>query len=149
MAKKLHKTAADYIAIAACPVLIMLLVGSLAFFILEVSSPARWDARLRWILFWYVFAIVLVARISIQSGRAAAAAYAGALGVATSLVMFKFASAPIVALILLGVIWWCADKLTWDCTLIDDEEDSSGEGLLGRVGLDENSICRVLCAIFT
>ena len=139
MTRRLHKTAADYIAIAACPVLIMLLVDSLAFFILEVSSPARWDGRLRWILFWYVFAIVLVARISIQSGRAAAAAYAAALGVATSLVMFKFATAPIVALILLGVIWWCADKLTWDCTLIDDEEDSSGEGLLGRVGLDETT----------
>ena len=30
------------------------------------------------------------------------------------------------------------NKLTWDCTLIDDNEDASGEGLLQVAGIDEN-----------
>jgi hypothetical protein len=33
------------------------------------------------------------------------------------------------------VIWLCSWKLTWDCTLIDDDEDASGEGLLQAAGL--------------
>src|SRR5687768_6095974 len=37
---------------------------------------------------------------------------------------------------LLVGVWWSSHKLTWDCTVIDDNQDSSGEGLLGRVGLD-------------
>jgi len=32
--------------------------------------------------------------------------------------------------ILIGLIWWSAHKLTIDCTLIDESQDSSGEGLL-------------------
>ena len=34
------------------------------------------------------------------------------------------------------LVWWSADKLTWDCTLIDESEEDSGEGLLEAVGLD-------------
>ena len=37
---------------------------------------------------------------------------------------------------LIGLIWWSANKLTWDCTLIDEDEEDSGEGLLEAVGLD-------------
>src|SRR5690606_27360936 len=39
-------------------------------------------------------------------------------------------------LFFLGLIWWCADRLTWDCTLIDEHENVAGEGLLQTVGLD-------------
>ena len=35
------------------------------------------------------------------------------------------------------MIWWSANKLTWDCTLIDEQEEDSGEGLLETVGLDK------------
>ncbi len=37
---------------------------------------------------------------------------------------------------LLGLTWWLANKLTWDCTVIDDSQDASGEGLLEKIGLD-------------
>ncbi len=33
-------------------------------------------------------------------------------------------------MVLLAIVWWCAHKLIWDCTLIDDNEDASGSGLL-------------------
>jgi len=38
---------------------------------------------------------------------------------------------------LLGLVWWSAHKLTWDCTLIDDNEDASGEGLMQCIGVDD------------
>ncbi|MGE0757130.1 MAG: DUF4129 domain-containing protein, partial [Pirellulaceae bacterium] len=41
---------------------------------------------------------------------------------------------------LIGLIWWCADKLTWDSTVIDESQDASGEGLLQNVGLEKNEV---------
>ncbi len=38
---------------------------------------------------------------------------------------------------LIALVWWSANKLTWDCTLIDEREEDSGEGLLETVGLDK------------
>jgi hypothetical protein len=40
---------------------------------------------------------------------------------------------------LMAIVWWCAHRLTWDCTLIDDTVDASGEGLLQASGLQEES----------
>ena len=37
---------------------------------------------------------------------------------------------------ILGLIWWATNKLTWDSTVIDDELDASGEGLLQAANLD-------------
>ena len=31
------------------------------------------------------------------------------------------------------LIWWSAHKLTWDCTVIDDSQDASGQGLWQQV----------------
>ena len=42
-------------------------------------------------------------------------------------------------MILLGIVWWSAHKLTWDCTLIDEDEDASGSGLLQTVGERQKS----------
>ena len=64
------KTAADYAAIAIGPVLIMGLVGSLAFFLMEVSYAGDYSGSVRWVLFWFVLASVLVSRISIEQGSA-------------------------------------------------------------------------------
>jgi hypothetical protein len=133
-----QKTLADYVAIAISPVLIMLLVGSLVFFLLEVTYSGQFEGRLCWILFWFVFASVLISRIAIEQGAEHAAMYGLALAVATALVIFRFVDFVLGALCLLAVVWWCVNKLTWDCTLIDDNEDASGEGLLQVAGIDEN-----------
>ncbi len=37
---------------------------------------------------------------------------------------------------LIGIVWWSADKLTWDCPLIDESEEDSGEGLLQSIGFE-------------
>ena len=38
---------------------------------------------------------------------------------------------------LMGIIWWCAHRLTWDCSHIDEEAEVTGEGLLQASGLEE------------
>ncbi len=135
----MDKTTADYVAIAISPVLISLLVGSLVFFLLEVLYSGRFDGRLRWVLFWFVPASVLVARIAIERGREQAFVFGLGLAAATSLVMLRFIDGfAIPAILLLGFIWWCADRLTFDCTLIDEKADASGQGLLDAAGLDDS-----------
>ncbi len=145
MARRLDKTLADYAAIAISPALIMTLVGSLVFFLLEVFYQGHSPARLSFILGAFVFAVVLVARVSIESGLERAALYALALAVVTGLAIQRFvvvhgvpaSTGAIVNFSLMGLIWWCAHKLTWDCTVIDETKDVSGEGLLQTVGLDD------------
>ena len=133
-----EKTLADYVVIAISPALIMTLVGSLVFFLLELSYRGDFELRVRWILFWFVVGAVLVARIAIQEGRSHASVFGGALVLVVGLGVFRFVDAieaVLVVWVLLAVIWWCSWKLTWDCTLIDDSEDASGEGLLEAAGL--------------
>src|SRR5208283_1345343 len=124
------KTLADYMVIGISPVLIMLLVGSLSFFLVQVFYRGEAVGSVRWVLFWFVLAVVLVSRIGIEQGTGPAAVYGLALAVATWLYLIRIHPAFILGMILLGVVWWCAHKLTWDCTLIDDDEDASGGGLL-------------------
>lgn len=131
-----QKTLSDYVAIAVSPALIMVLVGSLVFFLQEVGYSGEFAGRLKWILFWFVFAAVLIARIGIEEGKEHAAVYTLAFWGAIALVVFRFVDQVLVGFGLLGVTWWCAKKLTWDCTLIDDSQDASGQGLLQLSGLE-------------
>src|SRR5258705_2930312 len=63
------------------------------------------------------------------------------LAVVMFLFLLRFVEHPspfshLINLALMAVVWWCADKLTWDSTVIDDDEDASGEGLMQRIGVD-------------
>jgi hypothetical protein len=149
-ADKPQPTLADYVGIALCPALIMALVGSLVFFLLEVLYVGQYEGRLQWILFCFVFAAVLIARISMIPGIAERAPLYGViLAGLVWLALWKFvtypASSPLadaawaVNLGLIGIIWWCAHKLTWDCTLIDETVDASGQGLLEVAGLEKGA----------
>jgi hypothetical protein len=144
--KKPQQSLADYVTMALSPLLIMALVGSLVFFLLEILYAGQFEARLRWTLFFFVFAMVLVARISIELGTERAGLYGLAM-IAVSFIALqmyiKFPEdnplAPFAWAINLGLmvlIWWCAHRLTWDCTHIDDEVDASGAGVLEAAGLD-------------
>ncbi len=130
------KTIADYLGIAIGPVLIMLMVGSLNFFLVEIGYRGSFTGQILWTLFWFTVAAVLVSRISIEQGSSYGGLYGLVLGAATGLRLCQFLGAPLSALAILAFIWWCAAKLTWDCTLIDDQTDASGEGLLQRTGLE-------------
>ncbi|MEX0711984.1 MAG: hypothetical protein WD278_06520, partial [Pirellulales bacterium] len=138
--RRLHMTLADYVVIAISPALIMCLVGSLVFFLLEVAYQGQYAGRINWIMFWFVVGAVLIARIAIEEGAEKASLYGAALAVAVALAMLRFLDSPVVAWVLMGIVWWCAHKLTWDCTLIDDRQDASGRGLLDIAGLDRETV---------
>ncbi|QDU20397.1 DUF4129 domain-containing protein [Urbifossiella limnaea] len=140
-------TAADYAVTAASPALVMLMVGSLVFFLVEVLYAGLYSERLLYTLFFFVFGAVLVARIAIQYDAARATVYGLGLGGVTFLALMAYVEYPagtpfqsvrwLVNLGLMLLIWWSAHKLTWDCTHIDENRDSSGRGLLSAAGFGD------------
>lgn len=145
-AKKQPRSLADYVAGVISPVLIMAMVGSLVFYLLEVLYVGKYTGRLQWVLFFFVFGAVLIARISMIGEIAhRAGLYGTIIALLTALALIRFIDYPedgliigwAVNLLLMALIWWCAHKLTWDCTLTDEDEDRSGEGLLHAAGMDE------------
>ncbi len=116
--------------IALSPALIMVLVGSLCFFLIEVFYRGLMAGTVRWVMFWFVIAIVLVSRIAIEKTSEYAALYGLALAGAVWMYLARTQPAYLLAVPLLAAVWFSAHKLVWDCTLIDDDEDSSGQGLL-------------------
>ncbi len=146
MAKRLHQTLADYVVIAISPALIMALVGSLVFFLLEVFYQGQFVGRLHWVMACFVFAAVLIGRISIEEGYERAIVFGIALAIPVGIASSRFIEIQgnwvdqfgwLINWGLIGLIWWCAHRLTWDCTVIDDAEDASGEGLLQIAGLEK------------
>ena len=140
-----RQTAFDYAVVAVSPALIMTLVGSLVFFLLEVFQQSTYDSRLKFIFALWVFAAVLISRISMEEGKARAILFAAPLGILMGIAVLRFvefagALGPLaypLNLCLLGFIWWATDKLTWDCTLVDDQQDASGQGLLQTIQGDD------------
>lgn len=139
-------TAADYAVTAISPALIMMMVGSLVFFLITVLPTGDYKERLLYTTFFFVFGAVLIARIAIQYDAARAGLYGVGLGIVTFLAMSAYVDYPagtalksvgwLVNLGLMGLIWWSAHKLTWDCTHVDENRDASGRGLLSAAGLD-------------
>src|SRR5438876_574389 len=124
-------TLADYVVTALSPALIMGLVGGLAFFLLEILYAGLWPERLRSTLFFFVFGAVLVSRIAIQVDASRAWAYGAALGGVTLLAMGRFTDAGlIINAVIIAVVLWSANKLTWDCTFVDETAADGGGGLL-------------------
>ncbi|MFN0018750.1 MAG: DUF4129 domain-containing protein [Pirellulaceae bacterium] len=137
-------TTADYMVVALSPTLIFFLVGSLCFFLVEVFYQGQYPFRLLWVMAMFVMGIVALSRMAMEEGWAYAFLYAIGLALVVAIAMATFIQiqgplAPFGLFINLGLmalIWWSAYKLVWDCTLMDESQDSSGEGLLQSIGLD-------------
>ena len=85
MSRRLFPTLADYVIVAINPALVMTLVGSLVYFLLEMLYQGNYPERLHFSLTMFVFAIVLVSRIAMEEGfehAAPSGASAGAGGLA-------------------------------------------------------------------
>src|SRR5829696_4836670 len=95
MAGERNTTLADYVVLAVSPALIMALVTSLIYFLLEILYNGDYSGRLQWILFFYVFGTVLTSRISMQSDIAARAGIYGViLGTLTFLGLTYYVEYP-------------------------------------------------------
>ena len=89
--------------------------------------------------FWFVFGIVLITRVSMQIGSIAGhglrrGARRRVVLVASMLTGFRPA-----LMVVLGVVWWATHKLTFDCTLLEEDQDA-GVGLLQESGIDRTTI---------
>ncbi len=118
-----RKTAADYAAIAVAPVLIFLMISSLANFLILVLYRGGFQSRLSWTVMCFTMGIVAVARIAIERDRVYSYGYAAALGLATLLVMSQLVDSFLFCIFILVVVGYLADLIVRDCTLIDDDVD--------------------------
>lgn len=139
---RLHQSLADYVVVALSPALIMGLIGSFVFFLLEVFYHGQYEARLQFIFAMFVMATVLIGRISIEEGASYAALFALPMAIVTGLAIMRFVefqgnvSPGVHVLINLGLmaaVWFAAHQLTYDCTVVDETLDASGAGLLDRL----------------
>jgi hypothetical protein len=151
MAERPRQTVTDYVVLALSPALIMALVGSLVFFLVEILYAGGYGPEMRWMLFFFVFGMVLIARIALMgeiAGRAGG--YALILGVLVWFGLLKYVdypkdnpvahAAPLVNAIVVFVAWWCVMRLVRDCTHIDDRTQIDSRGLLQAAGLEELDI---------
>jgi hypothetical protein len=144
MSRRTPESLADYLVVAICPALIMLLLGSFLFFLVHVFYQGQFETRLLFVLAMFVMAIVCITRIAMEEGKAYATLFAFPIGLLVGIALARFVqirgplemySGPI-NWTLMAIVWAAAHRLTWDCTLIDDTQDASGAGLLAQMGLD-------------
>ena len=130
--KRVEKTSLDYLVAALNPLLIMLLVGSLVFFLIQVFYRGEMAGGVRWVMFWFVLAVVLVSRIGIEQSPVHAGVYGAGLAAAAWLFLMQTHPAFLLGITCLTVVWWSAHQLVQDCALIDDAEDCTHQGLLEK-----------------
>lgn len=139
--KRSTETLADYAVVAISPLLVMFMVGSLVFFLIQIFYQGEFNARLSFVMAMFVMGTVCIARISMEESASYAAPFAGALGVVVFIALLRFVEfrgplaefSYVVNLFLMLVVWWSANQLTWDCTLLEGKRDTSGQGLLKRL----------------
>lgn len=141
---------ADLIASSVAPALVMGMIYCLISFLILVFYRDGFQTRVNYIFALYIFASVLIARIAIEQGRAYSLGYTAALGLATFVVIGRFvvfqgpfaALSPIINIGLLALVGYLADRIVFDCTLVENDRDTSGEGLLQSLGLVRSEISK-------
>ena len=108
------------------------MIWSLSVYLLNVFYAGEYGTRLAYLLFMFTMGQVALARLVIEESRAYAVGYSFALAVVMIGVTYFLTGALPVAVLLVGLIAFMADRIVHDCTLIDEKVDASGEGLIDR-----------------
>ena len=146
--KRLKPTTFDYALAAISPVLIILMIGSLVYFLILTLYRGEFPARLTWLFGLFTMASVLITRIAIEQSRTQSFVYLALLSAATLFVAPPYFVldgwlAPLrfpILIALLSLIVFLADRITMDTTSIDDASDAHGHGLLQSLGIFRRSI---------
>ncbi|MCH1495412.1 MAG: hypothetical protein L7U72_09290, partial [Rubripirellula sp.] len=125
-----RKTFADYAAIAIAPLLIFVMISSLANFLTIMFYHGAFPARVSWIIMMFTLGAVAIARVAIEQDRAYSIGYAVVLGLVAFIAMQRFLDSPAFVLVILAIIGYLSDAIVRDCTLIDESADSSDQGLM-------------------
>ncbi len=149
--RRVEKTLADFALDIFIPLCVMLLVGSVVYFLIDVRSAyiAGATRLLKYICFLYVMGAVLINRIrASQAYDERHIVYGVGLALAIILFMFVFSSKRgsvaggpgpglgtqlFFNLAIVGVIWWAADRITRECAAEDAGDQSSGSGILTAI----------------
>ncbi|KAA1261641.1 hypothetical protein LF1_41960 [Rubripirellula obstinata] len=127
---KRRPTAGDYAVIAVAPILVFVMISSLANFLMLVIYRGGQPARVSWIVLMFTMGVVGIARIAIEKDRMYSLGYGSVLGIASFATLSRYVNSPLSTLFLLALIAYLADWVIRDCTLIDEDADSSDRGLL-------------------
>jgi len=113
------------------PLLVMGLVGSLAFFLIDVLYRGLFEGRLRWTMFFFVFGAVLASRVALVLGSERGWIYGLVLGGVTYVAALRFAGGLgwLWNLLIIAVTAGSAYALTRDSTWLPDEPADRGHGL--------------------
>ncbi|MCY2975258.1 MAG: DUF4129 domain-containing protein [Planctomycetota bacterium] len=146
--RRLKSNWVDAVLMGFSPMLIIGMICCLVFFLVTVLYSGNFTIRLMYIFGLFTFASVFTARIAIEQSRSIATAYAAILGFATFCVTLRFvqfsgALAPFsipATIVFLALIAFLADRITHDCTLIDESSDGASEGLLQTLGMVPSNV---------
>ncbi|VTS04776.1 DUF4129 domain-containing protein [Tuwongella immobilis] len=149
MAVRVPPGIADYLVVLLSPVLIISMIVSLVFFLIDVLYVGQYAGRLLWTMFFFIGAAVLIARIAIEIDATRARLYGLILAVIVLIALNRFIEfAPggpfakfswLINLGLMALVWWSANQLTWDCTHIDEKREASDQGLVAAAGFESGS----------
>lgn len=142
----------DYLIVVVNPVLILIMVWSIVFFLLDVRYVYTevHDPYLRWVAFFFVLGVVALNRLFAKEGVENGIIYGVGLAIAIALYTivsttiygmgsvvknFMNTSPGIATLFNMGVViflWWLTNRITYECCI--DENSTSGEiGILTSV----------------
>ncbi len=115
----------------AAPFFAMLVVISIAWFLIDIFCDGPYVGRIKWVFAFFGFASVLVSRISISEGPGRAALFGLLLGIPTvAVAAFAMQGNLLLLIAIVSFVWWCAGRLTWDCTFVDSSRDATGQGMV-------------------
>ena len=126
----------DWMLVALTPALVIGMIASFTVFVFLLGYDGPHVTRSAVIMFLFVTASVLIARISMEQGKEYAALFAAPL----ALVMFIATGFSIWGLLCCAGIWWIAHQVTWNCTYMDKADEDRGTGLLQEVGIDRERL---------
>ena len=126
----------DWMLVALTPALVIGMIASFTVFVFLLGYDGPYVTRSAVIMFLFVTASVLIARISMEQGKEYAALFAAPL----ALVMFIATGFSIWGLLCCAGIWWIAHQVTWNCTYMDKADEDRGTGLLQEVGIDRERL---------
>ena len=139
-AEDTQPTLLDFITAALSPALIMGLIGALIFFLIDLCYAGQYSGQMQWVMFFYVFGVVLTARMSMLLSLGRSLIYAGILGAATLMALQTYVEFPplvphqlhfVISVFLIVLCTWCAYMLVRDCTALEDRADAA-RGALHR-----------------
>lgn len=144
--EKQQPTSVDYVVVAVVPALIICMICCLLYFLVIAFYSGNFDVRLMYLLSLFTLAAVLIARIAAEEGRGYASVFSVPLALVSyaGMCVYVRIDGPLQSIAwlingaLLAVAWFLADRITLDCTVVEERERGSRHGLLQSMGFSRS-----------